>query len=448
MQLREGILAVQSTPLISRSGEFLGMLSTHFSEPHTPKSRELHWLDLLARQAADLLERKRAEETLREREALLRTVTREARVGLVMVNRERRYLFANQTYADILRLPNADLVGKRVPDVLAHVYDQIKPNLDRALSGERISYELRLPADGSYPEERFYEVVYQPRVESVPEPYVVVVIVDITERKRMQQALERTVAERTAKLKDTVHDLEAFSYTIAHDMRAPLRAMQGFSKLLSEEHGADFKGPEEEYLRKIGASARRMDQLIQDVLNYSKIVRSELSLEPVGTSEFIRQIIESYPNLHRPDAEIRVEEPMPQVQANPAALTQVVSNLLDNAVKFVGPGVKPRVRVWSEEQRNDLDNDAERIQDYGTEFDAPAHMVRLWFEDNGIGIPSESQDKIFTMFQPLNPPGVYQGTGIGLAIVSKAVERMGGKVGVKSEPGRGSKFWIELKAAA
>jgi len=74
-----------------------------------------------------------------------------------------------------------------------------------------------------------------------------------------------------------------------------------------------------------------------------------------------------------------------------------------------------------------LDNDAERIQDYGTDFDTPAHMVRLWFEDNGIGIPSESQDKIFTMFQPLNPPGVYEGTGIGLAIVSKAVERMGGK---------------------
>src|SRR6267142_918776 len=116
-------------------------------------------------------------------------------------------------------------------------------------------------------------------------------------------------------------------------------------------------------------------------------------------------------------------------------------------LKFVGLGVKPRVRVWSEEQRNDLDNDAERIQDYGTEFDAPAHMVRLWFEDNGIGIPSESQDKIFTMFQPLNPPGEYEGTGIGLAIVWKAVERMGGKVGVKSEPGRGSKFWIELKAA-
>jgi signal transduction histidine kinase/FixJ family two-component response regulator len=237
--------------------------------------------------------------------------------------------------------------------------------------------------------------------------------------------LEQTVAERTARLRETVQDLEAFSYSIAHDMRAPLRAMQGFSKILHEEYSEQIPGEGKDYLRRIAASANRLDHLIQDVLNYSKIVRVELNLAPLETEKFIHEIIESYPNLHPPHAEIEVAGPVPPVLANPAAFTQVVSNLLGNAVKFVKAGVKPRVLVG-----------AELI---------PDDMVRISFEDNGIGIRKEAQDRIFMMFQRLNPPGDYEGTGIGLAIVRKAVERMGGRVGVESEPGKGSRFWIDLK---
>jgi PAS domain S-box-containing protein len=236
--------------------------------------------------------------------------------------------------------------------------------------------------------------------------------------------LEEAVAERTARLRETVGELEAFSYSLAHDMRAPLRAMQGFAKILGEEYG-DQIGVGKEYLRRISASANRLDALILDVLNYSKIVRSDLPLQPIETKKFVREIIESYPNLHGPAASIRLEGPMPAVLANPAALTQVVSNLLGNAVKFVDPGVKPKVQVRASREAD--------------------HMIRIWFEDNGIGIPMEVQARMFMMFQRLNPPEQYEGTGIGLTIVRKAVERMGGKVGVESEPGKGSRFWIELK---
>jgi signal transduction histidine kinase len=242
--------------------------------------------------------------------------------------------------------------------------------------------------------------------------------------------LEKTVAERTAELNETVQELEAFSYSIAHDMRAPLRAMRGFSKILIEDFGERLEEEGKHYLERIGTSADRLDQLIQDVLNYTRVVRSDIPLSPVNTEKLLQDIIESYPNLQRPDVTIEIAKPLPVVQGNPAALTQVFSNLLGNAVKFVSPDVKPHVKVWAE---RDSQNDS---------------MVRFWFKDNGIGIDPESKQRIFQMFQRLNRAELYEGTGIGLAVVRKAVERMGGKVGVESELGKGSRFWLELKAAS
>ena len=241
--------------------------------------------------------------------------------------------------------------------------------------------------------------------------------------------LEKTVAERTEKLNETVQELEAFSYSIAHDMRAPLRAMRGFSRILAEEHSAGLEDEGKSYLERIGTSADRLDQLIQDVLNYTRVVRSDIPLSPVNTEKLLQDIIESYPNLQRPNLKIEIVKPLPVVQANAAALTQVFSNLLGNAVKFVRKDVQPRVKVWAEAVSQ---NDS---------------VMRFWIEDNGIGIDEQSKERIFQMFQRLNRAELYEGTGIGLAIVRKAVERMGGKAGVESELGKGSSFWVELKAS-
>lgn len=249
-----------------------------------------------------------------------------------------------------------------------------------------------------------------------------------TELERHAAGLESLVAQRTAKLNEIVQELEAFSFTIAHDMRAPLRAMQGFSKILDEEYGSGLDETAKDYLERICASANRLDRLIQDVLHYSRIVRGELVLGPVDSGALLAEIVASYPNFHRTDVSIEVVPPLPPVRANPAALTQVFSNLLGNAVKFVRPGVAPRVRIWAEPAGHDS-------------------MVRFCISDNGIGIDADSRERIFGMFQRLNRPELYEGTGIGLTIVRKAVERMGGRVDVDSEPGRGSRFWVELKRA-
>jgi len=241
---------------------------------------------------------------------------------------------------------------------------------------------------------------------------------------RANQDLERKVEERTGKLQETVAELESWSYSIAHDMRAPLRTMHGYSKLLAEEHGPKLEPAARYYLQRIDAATQRLDQYIRDLLDYGKVVRGDLPLSSVDAGELINEIVTTYPDLQPARCDIQVVGSLPPVQANAAALTQVISNLLDNAVKFVKPGACPRVRIRAEE-----------LQDW----------VRLWFEDEGIGIDGRAHKRIFGIFQSLHPHGAYEGTGIGLAIVRRAIERMGGKVGVQSEPGQGARFWVELK---
>jgi signal transduction histidine kinase len=235
--------------------------------------------------------------------------------------------------------------------------------------------------------------------------------------------LERTVEERTAKLREMISELQHVSYAIAHDMRAPLRAMSAFAEMLLDE-SSSASAQSQDYCRRIVTGGRRLDTLIQDALNYNKAVLADLPLEPVDLSRLLRGLIDTYPNLHPKKAEIRIEGILPSVLGNESLLTQCFSNLLGNAVKFVAPGIRPQVRIWAE---------------------TTADVGRIWVQDNGVGIPEHAQKRLFQMFQKLD--NEYEGTGIGLAIVRKVVERMGGKVGVKSELGNGSRFWVEFPLA-
>jgi len=267
---------------------------------------------------------------------------------------------------------------------------------------------------------------------------VVLVFRDFTERKNAEEALreaqrklslhaaelEATVADRTARLQETVNDLQSFSYSIAHDMRAPLRAMGTFAQLVKDEMPAGAALDTRTYCERIILGAARLDNLIKDALIYTKAALQESPLRPVDLLQLIRGLLETYPNLYAAAADIDVEENLPLVLGNESLLTQCFSNLLGNAVKFVAPGVRPNVRVLSE---------------------AKDDFARIWVEDNGIGIPEHAQSRLFGMFEKLD--NQYEGTGIGLAIVRKVVERMGGRVGVESAPGRGSRFWVELRVA-
>src|SRR4051812_2998384 len=179
---------------------------------------------------------------------------------------------------------------------------------------------------------------------------------DVTQWKQHEQHLEETVADRTSQLRDMVGELESFSYSIVHDMRAPLRAMQSFARILEEECGPQINPDGKDYIRRIVTAADRLDRLIQDVLSYSRASRAELALASVDVGKLLRGILESYPNLQPPAVEVQLEGGFPVIMGNEAALTQCITNLLGNAAKFVAPGVQPRIRVWS-----DTETDRARI---------------------------------------------------------------------------------------
>jgi len=253
---------------------------------------------------------------------------------------------------------------------------------------------------------------------------------DITARKQAEELmkseakrLDILVEQRTASLYETIGELEAFSYSISHDMRAPLRAMQGYAKALLSDY-KDRLDPEAiHYLDRISRSSNRLDSLIQDILAYSRVTKDEIMLHPVDVERLIDDIFFNHPEFQAPQVHIIVEKPLHRVLGHEAYLTQCITNLLGNAIKFVAEGVVPEIRIRSER----LDG-----------------KVRVWFEDNGIGIDPSHHERIFQIFGQVYPEKKYGGTGIGLAIVRKAVQRMNGEAGVESGTDKGSRFWLIL----
>ena len=251
--------------------------------------------------------------------------------------------------------------------------------------------------------------------------------------------LERTVAERTAQLRETVEELESFSYSMAHDMRAPLRGMHSFARLLLEEHASGLDATGRDFLQRIAGSANRLDALIRDVLDYTRVLRADTVLTSVDLNRLLSDILATYPNLHPAKADIRQAGTLPRVLGQESFLTQCLSNLLGNAVKFSRPGERPVVKIWAEE--------LPRYSAGGVTDEAGSKFVRIWIEDNGIGIAEKDGGRIFRMFERIHPAEKFEGTGIGLTIARKAAERMGGSIGFESQLGHGSRFWIDVRNA-
>lgn len=419
-----------AAPRFASTGEFLGYVGS----------------------VIDLTERKQMEERLRESEASLAAeakALREAqlRFEIVKDGAQVGFWFCDLPFGELVwdhRVKEHFWLPPEAPVTINTFYERIHPD-DRE--------PTRLAIETSIANKTRYEIDYrtvspQGKVKWIralgrgfyddrgqPHRFDGVTL-DITERKRIENDLreahalltdkathlEALVQERTARLREIIGELEAFSYSIAHDMRAPLRSLQGFSDALSSDYADKLDIEGQVYLRRIARSAERMDKLIQDVLSYSRVVRGEWPLEAVDLAQLLQGIADTYPSLAPEKADILLEDSIPPVLGSEAMLMQVFSNLLGNAVKFVPAGTRPTIRVWAE-PRGD--------------------RVRIFVKDNGIGIAPEEHQKIFGIFHQATKG--YEGTGIGLAIVKKAAERMNGTVGLESRVGEGTTFWVEFQ---
>ncbi len=238
--------------------------------------------------------------------------------------------------------------------------------------------------------------------------------------------LERRVQARTAQLEKANKDLESFSYSVSHDLRAPLRAINGFAQILARRHRADLDEEGQHYLDNVVEASTRMGILIDDLLQYSRIGRASVRRQTVRLEELFAQILGDLASrITETHGEIHLPPPgsMPSIQSDATILGQVFTNIIDNALTYYRPGIPPVIRVT-----------------YQAEVD---HYL-FGFADNGIGIPAEYLEKIFNVFQRLHTSEEYPGTGIGLAIVKKSAELLNGRVWAESTEDAGSTFWIQI----
>jgi PAS domain S-box-containing protein len=381
----------------------------------------------------EITERKRAEQALAESESAFRASFHQAAVGMAQVGLDGRWLRVNQRLCDI--------VGYRPQELLALSFQEIThpedlgadlENAGRLLSGKIDSYSMEkryLRKDQSL-------VWINLTVGLVREPsgapaYFISVVEDITERKesgealrRLNSELERRVAERTKQLESVNQELESFSYSVSHDLKAPLRGIDGYSQLLEKDYRDRLDNDGRLFIRNIRASAAQMHQLIEDLLNYSRMERRALQSVSVDLSGLVQAVVaERTAEFRREGVELTLELPQLQVHADRDGLALVLRNLLENALKFSRRGKEPAVQISARDETG---------------------RVILSVSDNGIGFDMKFHDRIFDIFQRLQRAEDYPGTGVGLALVRKAMQRMEGRVWAESSPGAGATFFLEI----
>jgi PAS domain S-box-containing protein len=386
----------------------------------------------------EITDRKRVEATIAASEARLALVfdTVGDVLFLLRVEEGERYRFesVNPAFLAVTGLRAEQVVGKLIEEVLpptAHAFVR-----DKYAEAVRSRATVRWEEVSAYPTGTLYgEVAVTPAHDpSGACTHLIGSVHDVTEARRaaaevaqLNLELERRVAERTAQLEAANRELESFSYSVSHDLRAPLRAVSGFAEIIARRHRASLPAEGQRYFDNIVLASERMARLIDELLNYSRLGRGGVRHDRLPLGEVLGPLVTDLaPRLEKSGARLTVAPDLPAVSGDRVLLGQVFSNLLDNALTYHAAGVAAVVRV-----------DAERSGD----------RVVVRVRDNGIGIPAEHHGKIFKIFQRLHSDDAFPGTGIGLASVRKSVEMLGGHVWVESQPGEGATFLVELPAA-
>jgi len=334
-----------------------------------------------------------------------------------------RIVDVNPQFERILSIKKEDISGKLATDAFNLAEPPYAKDYFRVtLKKENFSFETYFP-----PLKKHFLISATPWGETG----FATIFEDITERKMTEErirqlnaSLELRVAERTNELESKNRELESFSYSVSHDLRAPLRAISGFAEIINRRYRPELNEQAQHYFDNIVAASSRMGHLIDDLLSYSRLGRQAINRSSVNVNEVLSQVVEDLNgHIKELNALVEIEPDLPEVTGNKTLFQQIFVNLLDNALAYHRPDVPPRIQVSGSLEKG---------------------MVTYRVSDNGLGIAPEFQEKVFNVFQRLHSDEFYPGTGIGLAIVKKAIELQGGKIRLDSETGQGSIFTIQF----
>jgi len=338
-----------------------------------------------------------------------------------------QFVAVNPAYEKLTGLSAEKIIGKTVLEALPGVEQSwIDTFGEVAISGNAKHFEDYTGAIGKY-----YDVTaFCPEIG-----FFAVVISDITERKKYELdiqnfnlVLENRVKDRTVELENANHELESFSYSISHDLRAPLRSIHGFSQIILEDYSENLDPEVNHYFNLIRKNAMMMGNLVDDLLSFSRLGRQSLNHVNVDSASIVKEVIESLQSEIR-DRKINISMvELPEVKADPSLLRQIFVNLISNSIKFSRDKIQPEIEVGFETQI---------IED---------GLIHAYFyvKDNGVGFDMKFYDKLFGVFQRLHRAEDYEGTGVGLAIVDRIVKKHGGNIWAESAIGEGTTFYFTL----
>jgi len=464
IQLKAGVHAVQSTPIVSRSGKPLGMFSTHFKKPHRPDERELHLLDLLSHQVADIIEREQYEENIKK----LADVVDSSNDAIITKSLEGIITSWNKGAEQIYGYNAEEVLGQNISILAPHTLkEEISQLIEKIKQGKQIHhYEtLRVKKNGKLIN---VSITLSPVLDSSGKLEAVSTIArDITETKkaeeRKQKMMEkeqqlteelqssneelqatteelktmneelhlqmdfeveakRELEEIASKLKVSNKELEQFAYVASHDLQEPLRMVTSFTQLLERRYKGQLDEDADEYMGFIIEGSKRMKYLIDDLLEFSRLNTQAREFESVLLEITLEDVLRNLKaSIKENNAQI-THDPLPNIMGDQSQINQLLQNLIANAIKFHGDE-PPEIHISTQQVGNE------------------------WIfaiSDKGIGIDPEHQEQIFGIFKRLHTREEYEGTGIGLSICKRIVERHNGKIWVESEPGKGSTFYFTI----
>lgn len=377
----------------------------------------------------DITELKAAEDALRESEARYEMLSRISPVGIFHVDTDSNCTYVNKRWCEIAGLSPEEALGKGwMNAIYSEDREQVLKEWHNAIQhNEAFNFEYRFQR----PDKGITWVFGQAAVEKdAQEKSVgfVGTITDITQQKQTEDVIRNLysdLSQRATQLEAANRELEGFTYSVSHDLRAPLRAMHGFSRVLQQEYKPDLPEPAQHYLNRIQHNAQRMGDLVDGLLQFSRVGRQVLQKHKVMPDEIARRVLSDLLAKYEGTPPTVKIDALPACEADPILMREVFLHLLGNALKFSQKQETPTIEVsWK-----------------AGEHQEPVYQV----SDNGVGFNMQYSDKLFGVFQQLHSPGEYEGIGIGLAIAQRIIHRHGGKIWAESAPHQGATFFFTLQ---